>query len=116
VALFNLVFELVRNCSLRSGECPDVHLNGTIIPQSSTVKYLGLNLDRRLTWKTHIQNKRKHLGLLLRRMYWIIGRKSKLSLTNKLLIYKTILKPTWTYGIPLWRTAAQSHIDILQRL
>jgi len=102
--------------TLRSGECPDVHLNGTIIPQSTTVKYLGLNLDRRLTWKPHIQNKRKQLGLLLKRMYWIIGRKSKLSLTNKLLIYKTILKPTWTYGIPLWGTAAQSHIDILQRL
>ena len=38
----------------------------------------------------------------LQRMYWIIGRKSKLSLTNKLLMYKIILKPIWTYGVPLW--------------
>jgi hypothetical protein len=49
-------------------------------------------------------------------MYWIIGRKSKLSLTNKLSIYKVILKPIWTYGIPLWGTASQSNIEILQRL
>jgi hypothetical protein len=49
-------------------------------------------------------------------MYWIIGRKSKLSLTNKLLIYKIILNPLWTYGIPLWGTASQSNIEILQRL
>ena len=49
-------------------------------------------------------------------MYWIIGRKSKLSLTNKLLIYKIILKPIWTYGVPLWETASQSNIEILQRL
>jgi len=48
-------------------------------------------------------------------MYWIIGRKSKLSLENKLLIYKTILKPIWTYGIPLWGTASNSNIEILQR-
>jgi hypothetical protein len=102
--------------TLRNGECPDVHLNGTIIPQNKMVKYLGLTLDRRLTWKSHIQNKRKQMGLLIKRMYWIIARTSKLSLTNKLLIYKTILKPTWTYGIPLWGTAAQSHIEILQRL
>jgi hypothetical protein len=34
---------------------------------------------------------------------------------NKLLIYKTILKPIWTYGIPLWGTASNSNIEILQR-
>jgi hypothetical protein len=32
-----------------------------------------------------------------------------------LLIYKTTLKPIWTYGIPLWGTASNSHIDIFQR-
>jgi len=40
------------------------------------------------------------LGLLLKRMYWILGRKSGLSLVNKVLLYKTILKPIWTYGYP----------------
>jgi hypothetical protein len=39
----------------------------------------------------------------------------ELSLENKLLIYKTILKPIWTYGIPLWGTARNSNIEILQR-
>jgi len=56
------------------------------------------------------------MGLLLQRMYWIIGRKSKLSLTNKLLIYEIILKPIWTYGVPIWGTASQSNTEILQRL
>jgi hypothetical protein len=41
--------------------------------------------------------------------------KSKLSAGNKLLIYKTILKPVWTYGIQLWGTASTSNIDILER-
>ena len=48
-------------------------------------------------------------------MCWIIGRKSKLSMENKLLIYKNILKPSSTYGIPLWGTASYSNIEILQR-
>jgi hypothetical protein len=47
-------------------------------------------------------------------MYWIIGRKSELSLENKLLLYKTILKPIWKYGIPLWGTASQSNFENLQ--
>jgi hypothetical protein len=48
-------------------------------------------------------------------MYWLLGRRSKLSITNKLLIYKVILKPIWTYGIQLWGTTANSNIDILER-
>jgi hypothetical protein len=48
-------------------------------------------------------------------MYWLFGRKSLLSLSNKLLPYKTILKPIWTYGIQLWGTASISNVEILER-
>jgi hypothetical protein len=41
-------------------------------------------------------------------------RTSELSTENKLLIYKTILKPIWTNGIPLWGTASNSNIEIIQ--
>jgi len=55
------------------------------------------------------------LDLKLRNLYWIIGRKSQLSLENKLLVYKVILKPVWTYGILLWGTASNSNLEILER-
>jgi hypothetical protein len=45
----------------------------------------------------------------------LLGRKSQISLSNKLLLYKTILKPIWTYGIQLWGTASTSNIEILER-
>jgi len=45
----------------------------------------------------------------------IIGRKSQLSLQNKLLVYKAILKPIWTYGIQLWGAASNSNIVTLER-
>jgi hypothetical protein len=48
-------------------------------------------------------------------MHWLLGRKSQLSTTNKLLLYKTILKPIWTYGKQLWGTASTSNIEILER-
>jgi hypothetical protein len=47
-------------------------------------------------------------------MYWLLGRKSKLSISNKLLAYKVILKPIWTYGIR-WGSASISNIEILER-
>jgi len=30
----------------------------------------------------------------------------QLSLVNKLLVYKAILKPIWTYGVQLWESAS----------
>lgn len=102
--------------TLRREECPPVKLDGEFLPQSDSVKYLGLHLDRRLTWKKHLQAKRQQLKLKYSSLYWLLGRNSKLSVDNKLLIYKTILKPIWTYGIQLWGVACRSNINIIQRL
>jgi hypothetical protein len=117
--------------------CPPVHINNVNLPQQD-VKYLGLhlgrrltwrkhiftkrkqlgtmlNLGRRLTWRKHIFTKRKQLGMTLTKMHWLLGRMSKLSTINKILIYKAILKPIWTYGIQLWSTASTSDTEILKR-
>jgi hypothetical protein len=45
----------------------------------------------------------------------LIGRRSNLSLDNKVLLYKTIIKPIWVYGIELWGCASKSNISIIQR-
>jgi hypothetical protein len=95
--------------------CPSVKLNEVKLPQKSEVKYLGMHLDRKLTWKKHIETKRTQLKLKLSQMYWLIGRQSKLSLNCKVLIYKAIIKPIWTYGIQLWGSASASNIELLQR-
>jgi hypothetical protein len=50
-----------------------------------------------------------------REMYWLIGKHSPLSLSNKLLIYKAVLKPVWTYGIELWGCAVASNIAVIER-
>jgi hypothetical protein len=48
-------------------------------------------------------------------MYWLVGHRSKLSISNKLLACKVIVKPIWTYGIQLWGSASISNIEILER-
>jgi len=42
-------------------------------------------------------------------------RGSALSIHNKLMLYKQILKPVWSYGLQLWVRTKQSNIDIIQR-
>jgi len=101
--------------TLNKMTCPPVKLNNDHLPQADEVKYLGIHLDRRFTWRKHITAKLKQLDHKLRKLYWIIGRKSQLSLENKLLVYKVILKPVWTYGIQLWGTASNSNLEIPER-
>jgi hypothetical protein len=74
-----------------------------------------VTLDVKLRWKTHVKKKREEMGLRYKKMYWLIGRNSSLSLHIKLLLYKQILKPFCTYGIRLWGCTKQSNIDIIQR-
>jgi len=99
----------------KKGNCPQLIFNQTNIPQADAVKHLGLNLDRRLTWNRHISTLRKHLDLRTKELHWIIGKHSPLSLNNRLLIYKAILKQAWTYGIELWGCASSSNIAKIQR-
>ena len=44
-----------------------------------------------------------------------MGRRSALSIHNKLKLHKQILKPVWAYVIHLWGCTKQSNIDIFQR-
>ena len=44
--------------TLRKDTCPSVTVNSVTIPQAKEVVYLGIHLDRRLTWRKHIEAKR----------------------------------------------------------
>jgi hypothetical protein len=95
--------------------CSLVHINNVQLPQAEDVKYLGLHLNRRLTRHKHIFAKWKQLGITLTKIYWLLRRKSYLTTSNKLIIYKAILKPIWTYRIQLWGMASTPNIEILER-
>ena len=60
--------------TLRKDNCPAISINQTVLPQVESVKYLGLHIDRRLSWNVHITKKRKQTDLTLRRlMSYIYG-------------------------------------------
>jgi hypothetical protein len=74
-----------------------------------------MTIDSKLTWKQHIAKKRKKVNITIKQLNWLLGRKSNLAIENKLLVYKTIIMPIWTYGLELWGCASKSNISIIQR-
>lgn len=55
--------------------CPNLIHNNVPIPQKLIVKYLGIHLDNKLTWKNHIKTKKSQLTLKVKQMTWLIGKK-----------------------------------------
>jgi hypothetical protein len=54
---------------------PQVSINSFPIPIKQEVKYLGLHLDKKLIWQTHIKAKGRKLKLKIRNMNWLINKK-----------------------------------------
>jgi hypothetical protein len=92
-------------------KCPQVNINSIQIPVQTEAKYLGLYLDQKLTWQKR-QNKELEAK---QETSWLLCPKSKLSIENKLLLYKCIIKPIWTYGIQLWGCTEPSNTKIIKR-
>ena len=64
---------------LRKQTYPQVTINNITIPNKDSVRYLGMTLDRRSTWKQHIIDKLKQLKDKLKKLYWLTNRRSNLS-------------------------------------
>jgi hypothetical protein len=54
--------------TLKKNTCPPVHLNNKQLTQPEDIKYLGIYLDRKLTWPEHVSTKRKQLNPKLRKL------------------------------------------------
>ncbi|GBO35862.1 putative RNA-directed DNA polymerase from transposon X-element [Araneus ventricosus] len=104
-------------CFTRRRKVPDPRkLYRKAINWSKETKYLGVTLDSRLTYEKHITNINKKARSAKAKIYPLIGKNSKLSLKNKLLLYKTILGPIMSYVSPVWGAAAKSHIQKLESI
>lgn len=125
----NKIFDWTIKWRMKLNESKSVHINFTNrrinhipvtinqneVPYANTAKYLGMTLDAKLRWKEHVKKKKTESEIKYRKMYWLIGKDSPLSIYNKLLLYKQSLKPIWTYGIQLWGCTKKSNADIVQR-
>lgn len=78
------------------------------------VKYLGVILDTRITFKHHVSYIVDKFKRSIRILYPFINRKSQLSLGNKLIIFKVIFQSILLYAAPVWNGMANCHVKRLQ--
>jgi hypothetical protein len=91
-----------------------IGVNGLSVPWSQRVKYLGLILDKKLTFRLHIEYILEKCSKLIKIYYPFINRKSRLNKTVKLTLYKTVFRAAMLYASPVWTGCAASHKRRLQ--
>jgi hypothetical protein len=93
-----------------------LRLFGEPIEWVNTARYLGVTLDKRLTWSKHIDQVRKKAAQRLGILGPLLNKRNSLSIRNGVLLYKKLIRPMMDYGCPVWRSAAHSHVQKLQVL
>lgn len=96
------------NFTLKQGICPQITFNIRILT-SVTTKYLGVNFDKRLTWNHRIHTTKIKLNSRLHSLNYFLNTKSKLSISTKLMLYKSCYGP---YGVQIWGSAKKSNNSI----
>ena len=84
----------------RSILTPSLTLNGCILEEVLTIKYLGILISSDLSWSQHIQDvcskARKIIGLIYRRYYQYSDSSTLLQL------YISLVRPHVEYAVPVW--------------
>jgi hypothetical protein len=96
-----------RRTSSRMLPASGIKLDDQEIPWSPEVKYLGLYLEKRLTFASHTAKSIKKAEMAFIILYSFLNRKSKLCVQNKVLLYKSCIRPILCYGVETWFDCAR---------
>lgn len=81
---------------------PPITFQNQTISFSEETTYLGLTLDRKLSWKSHLIHTLKKATKCLFAFRSMTGRTWGISPDKMLLLYKTMIRPITSYGSMIW--------------
>lgn len=92
---------------------PSVMINSCELDEAESVKFLGIHLDRGITWNTHID----YIASRVSSGLFVLRRLSKYCPKQVLLMtYYGLIYPHLTYGLPLWGGCSNFNFNRLFRL
>lgn len=102
------------SCLIRAHTCSGIttNCNCLSIDMVANLKYLGIHIDERLDWKTHIENTSKRCRKL---MYLFRGLRQVADMDLLKMIYITLCQSILTYCIPVWGGTHKTTLIFLER-
>ena len=94
------------------GKCLPLMLNGDILRQVSTTRYLGIHIDQHLTWNTHIE----YILNRVKGKLYCINRFRPVSSKILRLLYQAYIMPILDYCDVVWAPSGAMHTWCLERV
>ena len=79
---------------------------GCPLPVKSTVKYLGVHLDSKLSWNSHLRNRIISVNIQQSKLKQVAARHWGLNPATTSWIYKSLTRPKLLYGCLFWANSA----------
>jgi hypothetical protein len=102
---------ITRRYVAREGQ---VRMFGEDIPWKGQVKYLGVVIDKRLAFIPHVNYAVGKGKMVTGQLSPLTCRRSKMSIKNKLVLYKSVVLPTMTYASAAWGHVSDAQLHKLQ--
>uniref|UniRef100_A0A8C6MDJ7 Reverse transcriptase domain-containing protein n=1 Tax=Nothobranchius furzeri TaxID=105023 RepID=A0A8C6MDJ7_NOTFU len=84
-----------------------IKINGIVIEQVHTYKFLGITIDEKLSWKPHIDDIKlkisKNIGLMSRMRF-------VLNIKSLQILYNSFILPYLSYGVEIWGNNYRANI------
>ena len=93
-----------------------IKIDGVKIEAADSAKYLGVLLDKKLSFTEHINKAVRKAYMPLSCLYNLLSRKSTLSTKNKLTLYKMVIKPVMLYAAPIWSNTTVTNVNKLETI
>lgn len=98
----------------------DIKLYDNRVSLSKDLKYLGVVIDKNLTWNSHLEHLENKINKLLSRINYFSFIKSEIELLYKRKLYNSVFIPTMCYASNIWypsianKSSSLSKLNILQ--
>jgi hypothetical protein len=91
--------------SRRAVKEPKLTMDGKNLEYSNEMKYLGVTIQKRLSWTTHVSERTKKAGRLLNMVQNVIGQNWGLDPDKVLWTHTAIVRPKVCYAAMVWATS-----------
>ncbi|GBN96432.1 Putative protein in type-1 retrotransposable element R1DM [Araneus ventricosus] len=76
--------------------------NNTTIKRQKSIKYLGVYIDEKMNWSTHIHHQTKKAAQYLQNLQKIAGKTWGINLKHRRILYKTVIERMLAHGATVW--------------